>query len=39
MEKILLPQTVLTEVAYLLGRERGGSLVVAFLRGVADSKF
>ena len=37
--QILLPQTVLAEVAYLLGRDAGISTVVAFLRGMADSRF
>lgn len=37
--QILLPQTVLAEVAYLLGRDAGISTVVAFLRGIADSRF
>jgi hypothetical protein len=29
----------LAEVAYLLGRDAGISTVVAFLRGIADSRF
>lgn len=37
--QILLPQTVLAEVAYLLGRDAGISIVVAFLRGIAASRF
>lgn len=37
--QILLPQTVLAEVAYLLGRDAGIPTVVAFLRGMADSRF
>ncbi|MBO1351678.1 MAG: hypothetical protein EBE86_031865 [Hormoscilla sp. GUM202] len=32
-QQILLPQTVLTEVAYLIGRDAGVATVVAFLRG------
>lgn len=38
-KRILLPQTVLTEVAYLVGREAGVATVVAFLRGLSASKF
>lgn len=38
-QRILLPQTVLTEVAYLVGREAGVATVVAFLRGLSASKF
>ncbi|MCY7334586.1 MAG: PIN domain-containing protein [Pseudanabaena sp. CAN_BIN31] len=37
--KILLPQTVLAEVAYLLAREAGISLVVKFLRSLMASRF
>ena len=37
--KILLPQTVLAEVAYLLAREAGTSLVVNFLRSLMASRF
>lgn len=36
---ILLPQTVLAEVAYLVGREAGISTVVTFLRGLSASRF
>lgn len=36
---ILLPQTVLAEVAYLLGRDAGISTVVAFLQGLNASRF
>lgn len=36
---ILLPQTVLVEVAYLLGRNVGIAIVVAFLRGIPASRF
>jgi len=38
-KQILLPQTVLTEVAYLTGREAGIGAVVAFLKGIAASRF
>lgn len=38
-QTILLPQTVLAETAYLLGREAGNRTVVAFLRGLAASRF
>lgn len=38
-QSILLPQTVLAEVAYLLGREAGIGIVVAFLRGLTASRF
>ncbi|MGA9379824.1 MAG: PIN domain-containing protein [Phormidium sp.] len=38
-QQILLPQTVLTEVAYLVGREAGIATVVAFLRGLSASRF
>lgn len=37
--KILLPQTVLAEVAYLVGREAGISTVVKFLKGLSASRF
>jgi len=37
--QILLPQTVLAEVTYLLGRDAGILTVVAFLRGMAASRF
>ncbi len=36
---ILLPQTVLVEVAYLVGKEAGVGVVVAFLRGLPLSRF
>ncbi len=36
---ILLPQTVLVEVAYLIGREAGIEIVVAFLQGLPQSRF
>ena len=36
---ILLPQTVLAEVAYLVGRDAGIHTVVAFLRGLVGSRF
>jgi uncharacterized protein len=36
---IVLPQTVLAEVAYLLGREAGTRVVAAFLRGLSSSPF
>ncbi len=36
---ILLPQTVLAEVAYLVGRDAGTKTVVAFLRGLSASRF
>ena len=36
---ILLPQTVLAEVAYLIGRDAGIKTVVAFLRGLNTSRF
>ena len=38
-QSVLLPQTVLAEVAYLLGRDAGGATVVAFLRGLSASRF
>lgn len=38
-QRILLPQTVLAEVAYLLGRDAGIMTVVAFVRGIAASRF
>lgn len=37
--QILLPQTVLAEVTYLLGRDAGILTVVAFLQGMAASCF
>lgn len=36
---IVLSQTVLAEVAYLVGCDAGISVVVAFLRGIAASRF
>lgn len=39
LSSILLSQTVLTEVAYLIGREAGIQTVVAFLRGLFSSRF
>lgn len=36
---ILLPQTVLAEVAYLIGRDAGIPTVIAFLRGLSASRF
>lgn len=38
-QHILLPETVLAEVAYLLGRDAGIMTVVAFVRGIAASRF
>lgn len=38
-QSILFPQTVLAEVAYLLGRDAGTSTVVAFLKGLSQSRF
>jgi predicted nucleic acid-binding protein len=38
-QQILLPQTVLAEVAYLLGRNAGGKTVIAFLQGLPASRF
>jgi len=37
--KIILPQTVLTEVAYLVGRDAGIQTVANFLRGLSASRF
>lgn len=37
--QILLPQTALVEIAYLLGRDAGVHVVVAFLRGLPTSRF
>jgi predicted nucleic acid-binding protein len=37
--RILLPQTVLAEVAYLLGRDAGILTVTAFLKGLSKSRF
>jgi predicted nucleic acid-binding protein len=38
-QQILLPQTVLAEVAYLVGRSAGISTVAAFLKGLSASRF
>ena len=38
-QMILLPQTVLAEVAYLIGRESGRVTVASFLRGLPVSRF
>ena len=38
-QMILLPQTVLAEVAYLIGRESGIVTVAYFLRGLPVSRF
>lgn len=38
-QQILLPQTVLAEVAYLVGRSVGVSTVAAFLKGLSASRF
>ena len=38
-QQILLPQTVLAEVAYLVGRNAGNAAMVAFLRGLSASRF
>ncbi|MGG6268520.1 type II toxin-antitoxin system VapC family toxin [Leptolyngbya sp. AN03gr2] len=37
--QILLPQTALVEIAYLLGRDAGIQVVVAFLQGLPASRF
>jgi uncharacterized protein len=37
--KILLPQLVLVEVAYLIGRDAGIETVVKFLKGLPVSRF
>jgi uncharacterized protein len=37
--QILLPQMVLVEVAYLIGRDAGISTVVQFLKGLPASRF
>ncbi len=36
---VLLPQTVLVEVSYLIGRDAGIDIVVTFLRGLPRSRF
>jgi uncharacterized protein len=38
-QPIWFPQTVLAEVAYLLGRDAGIATVIAFLRGLPKSRF
>lgn len=38
-QQILLPQPVLTEVAYLVGREAGVTTVITFLQGLFKSRF
>ncbi|MEH2240472.1 type II toxin-antitoxin system VapC family toxin [Nostoc sp.] len=38
-KQILLPQTVLAELAYLVGRNAGVATVVAFLQGLSASRF
>jgi uncharacterized protein len=38
-QTIWLPQTVLAEVAYLVGRDAGINTVVAFLNGLSKSRF
>lgn len=37
--EILLPQTVLAEIAYLVGKNAGVKTVVAFLQGLSASRF
>jgi predicted nucleic acid-binding protein len=39
LKTAILPQTVLAEVAYLLGRDAGTSTVIAFLQGLPVSRF
>ena len=39
IKNIILPQTVLAEVAYLVGRDAGSMVVVAFLKGLRTSRF
>lgn len=39
LPSILLPQTVLAEVAYLTGRNAGSNTVATFLQGLPASKF
>lgn len=36
---ILLPQTVLAEVCYLIGRDAGTKTVISFLQGISSSRF
>jgi predicted nucleic acid-binding protein len=38
-QSILLPQTTLTEVAYLVGRDASTATTVAFLQGLSASRF
>ncbi|MBE9052311.1 PIN domain-containing protein [Nostocales cyanobacterium LEGE 11386] len=38
-KQILLPQTVLVETAYLVGKNAGVKTVVAFLQGLSASRF
>lgn len=38
-KEILVPQTVLAEVAYLVGRNAGVGTVAAFLKGLSTSRF
>ncbi|MFM6200188.1 MAG: twitching motility protein PilT, partial [Dolichospermum sp.] len=38
-KQILLPQTVLAEVAYLIGSNAGSETLVAFLKGLSASRF
>ncbi len=38
-KQILLPQTVLAELAYLVGRNAGIATVVVFLQGLSASRF
>jgi predicted nucleic acid-binding protein len=38
-QQILLPQTVLAEVAYLVGRDTNTATLVAFLKGLSASRF
>ncbi|MEH1898481.1 MAG: PIN domain-containing protein [Nostoc sp.] len=38
-KQILLPQTVLAELAYLVGHNAGVATVVAFLQGLSASRF
>jgi predicted nucleic acid-binding protein len=37
--EIVLPQTVLAEVAYLIQRDAGAEILIRFLRGLEQSKF
>mgnify|MGYP002777003383 CR=1 FL=1 len=39
LREIILPQTFLAEVAYLLGRDAGVLTVAAFLKGLPRSRF